>query len=162
MNKLLPIVDAIQASSLEVREARSKLLRQIIREMDRVDSIMIEAMDLREMKKKNAQRMLQAVKAQVKTARHIRDNVAQLHAQVNMGWDTQTMQEGYQQDMNRHEKRAIQEVIESRKDLLDAIRMDVRARRDTEMSMESGGNRNGAEHEYVIGQRCLRIRRIAV
>ena len=51
---------------MQVREARSKLLRQIIREMDRVDSIMIEAMDLREMKKKNAQRMLQAVKAQVK------------------------------------------------------------------------------------------------
>ena len=50
MKKLLAIVDAIQASTLEVREARSKLLRQIIRVMDLVDIRMMKAMDLREMK----------------------------------------------------------------------------------------------------------------
>ena len=69
---------------------------------------MMEAMYFREMKKENAQRRLKAVKAQVKTARykdlarfrqHTRYKVAQLHAQVSMGWDTQAMHEGPQKDM---------------------------------------------------------------
>ena len=103
LNILLAIVDAIQASSLEVREARSKLLRQIFKVMYLVDNRMIEAMDFREMKKQNAPRRLQPVKAQVKTARqkdlahfrqHIIDKVAKLHAQVSMVWDTQAMHEG--------------------------------------------------------------------
>ena len=110
LNKLLAIVDVIQASSWEVREARSKLLRQIFKVMYLVDNRMIEAMDFREMKKQNAPRRLQAVKAQVKAARHkdlahfrqqIIDKVAQLHAQVSMGWDTQAMHEGRQPDMTR-------------------------------------------------------------
>ena len=54
LNKLLAIVDAIQVSSWEVREARSKLLRQIFKVMYLVDNRMIEAMDFREMKKQNA------------------------------------------------------------------------------------------------------------
>ena len=69
-----------------------------------------------------------------------------------MGWDKQAMHEGRQQDMTSQEKKAIQEAIEIRKDLLHALRMEVRARRKSELSMESGGNRNGTDHEYVIGQ----------
>ena len=72
-----------------------------------------------------------------------------------MGWDTQAMPEGCQQDMTRDEKRAIQEAIESRKDLVDAIRMEVIARRKSEMSMDSIVNRNGAEYENVLGPQRL-------
>ena len=61
-------------------------------------------MKFREMKKQNAQKRMQAVKAQVKTARekelahfieHLRNKVALLRAQLSLGWDTQAMHEGH-------------------------------------------------------------------
>ena len=106
-------VDAIQAVTIEVREARRKLLRQIIRTMNLVNCRMLEAKDFKELKEQNVQRRLKAVKAQVKTSRysdlgrfrqHIREEISQLHAQISMGWDLQAMHEGCQQVMTRCRK----------------------------------------------------------
>ena len=51
LNNLLAIVDAIQAVTMEVRETRRKLSRQITRTMNLVDYRMLEARDFKELKK---------------------------------------------------------------------------------------------------------------
>ena len=66
---LLAIVDAIQAVTMELREARRKLSMQIIRTMNLVDSRMSEAKEFKKIKKQNIQRRLQAVKQQVQAQR---------------------------------------------------------------------------------------------
>ena len=55
---------------MEVREARRRLLRQIIRTMKLVNCRMLEAKDLKELKEQNVQRRLQAVNVQVRTSRY--------------------------------------------------------------------------------------------
>ena len=91
----------------------------------------------------------QAVKTKVKTAefrdltifrQHVRDKVSELHAQMNMCWDTQALHEGRLQHTTTPEKRAIQEMIDNKANILSLVRSEVRARRRAVVPMKWGGS----------------------
>ena len=115
--KLLTVVHAVWASTMEAKEARRGLSKQIFIVMHLVNSKMINIKEFGMMKDQHIQTGFQAVKAQIKSAdfkdltlfrQHIRDKVSQFHPKWNVGWDKQALKEGRLQYLTGPEKRAVQ------------------------------------------------------